>query len=230
MRASILFTVALLAAPALAADPAFEAKLQAIDAQAAKVQDFSASFEQRKHTALLRKPLVSTGTMKVLGGTMRWDTAAPEPSVMHADGQNLRMYYPKQKLLEVYPAQGPFRDLMTSPVPRLASLRKNFTLEPMPLEEMKDDAGDLMNSPDRLAVRLKPTDAFLQKHVGQVCVLLDTRQAIMVCMVMTDPDGDRTVIRFSDAKLNAGLKAEDVALAVPAGVKVSKPLDAAGQP
>jgi outer membrane lipoprotein-sorting protein len=228
MRTPIVFTVVLfLAAPALAADAAFEAKLQAIDVGAAKVQDFSAAFEQRKHTALLRKPLVSTGTMKVLGSTMRWDTAAPEPSVMHADGQNLRMYYPKQKLLEVYPAQGPFRDLMTSPVPRLASLRKNFTLEPLPLDEMKDDAGDLMNSPDRVAVKLTPTDPFLQKHVGQVSVLLDTKQAIMVCIVVADPDGDRTVIRLSDVKLNAGLKPEDLALAVPAGVKVSKPMDAA---
>ena len=85
-------------------------------------------------------------------------------------------------------------------------------------------------SPDRLAVRLKPTDPFLQKHVGQVCVLLDTKQAIMVCMVVTDPDDDRTVIRLADVKLNAGLKPEDVALTVPAGVKVSKPLEGAGQP
>jgi outer membrane lipoprotein-sorting protein len=211
------------------ADEAFEARLQAIDAVAARVQDFSARFEQAKHTALLRKPLLSSGTVKVLGATMRWDTAAPEPSVLLADGESFKMYYPRQSLLEVYPAQGAFRDLMTSPVPRLQTLRKNFALEPLAVESLKDDAGALLDGPDRVAVRLKPTSELLQKHVGEVRVLLDSRQAIMLCMVVVDADGDRTVIRLSDVRVNSGLKPTDLSLAIPQGVKISRPVEGGGR-
>src|SRR5262245_35428095 len=67
-------------APAL--DPALEAKLADIDARAAKIEDFSGKFDQQKFTALLRKPLLSNGTVRKVGSVIRWDTEKPEPSVL----------------------------------------------------------------------------------------------------------------------------------------------------
>ena len=212
--------------PAL--DPAFEARLKEIDAKAGAVRDFTARFEQKKYTALLRKPLISSGVVKVLGGTVRWDTERPDPAVLHADSKEVRLYYPKQKLVEVYPIDKRMSDLAASPLPRLAALKESFSFEPLSPADMRADAGELADGPDRLAVRLKPTGGFLKQHVGEVRVLLDVRTGLMLSVVTVDVEGDRTVIRFSDARPNTGLKPADVALDLPADVKVSRPLDAAG--
>ena len=211
--------------PAL--DPAFEARLKDIDARAGAVRDFAARFEQKKYTALLRKPLVSSGVVRVVGGTVRWDTERPEPAVLHADAKEVRLYYPKQKLVEAYPIDKRMSDLAASPLPRLDALKQSFAFEPLPPAELKPDVGDLTEGPDRLAVRLKPTGGFLKQHVAEVRVLLDARTGLMLCVVTVDVEGDRTVIRFSDARTNAGLKPADVAFNPPADVKISRPLDAA---
>jgi hypothetical protein len=47
---------------------------------------------QQKFTALLRKPLASSGVVRLKGAVSRWDTRRPEPAVLHADGRELRMY------------------------------------------------------------------------------------------------------------------------------------------
>src|SRR5688572_19689777 len=106
-----------------AGDPALEAKLADIDARGAKIQDFTARFEQQKFTALLRKPLLSSGTIRTVGQFVRWDTEKPEPTVLYSDGKEIRMYYPNRKLLEVYPIDRRMADLVASPVPRLATLK-----------------------------------------------------------------------------------------------------------
>ncbi|MDB5296035.1 MAG: hypothetical protein JWO31_2018 [Phycisphaerales bacterium] len=219
------------AAPAsqpAALDPAFEAKLKDVDAKAGAVTDFTARFTQKKYTALLRKPLVSGGTVKVLGSAVRWDTERPEPAVLHADGKEVRLYYPKQKLVEVYPIDKRMSDLAASPLPRLPALKASFAFAPLAPADMKPDAGDLADGPDRLAVRLTPTGGFLKQHIAEVRVLLDAKAGLMLCVVTVDAEGDRTVIRFDDVKLNTGLKPVDVAFAPPAGVKVSRPLEAVG--
>ena len=46
-------------------DPAFQKQLQDLDAKVAKIQDMTSSFEQRKFTAVLRKPLVSSGSVRI---------------------------------------------------------------------------------------------------------------------------------------------------------------------
>jgi len=217
------------AAPASApANPDFEKKLADIDTRAGKIQDFTARFEQQKFTALLRKPLLSSGTIRVVGALVRWDTEKPEPSVLYSDGKELKMYYPKQKLLEVYPIDRRMADLVASPIPRLAILKEKFSFEPLPLEEATKDAPDLVEKPEMVAVRLRPTDAFLKEHVREVRVLLDGRSARMLCVTTVDADGDRTVMRFRDVRENAGVKPADVQLVVPADVKVSRPLEGVG--
>lgn len=228
---AILFAISLPAAADVPAkpDPALEAKLADIDTRAGKIQDYTARFEQQKYTALLRKPLVSSGVVKVLGPVVRWDTEKPDPAVLHADGAEVKLYYPKQKLVEVYPIDKRMTDLAASPLPRLATLRQHFSFEPMQPAAMKADAGALADGDDRVAVRLRPTGDFLKQHLSEVRVLLDVKSAFMLCVVTVDKEGDRTVIRFSDARLNSGLKPADVAFTPPADARVSRPLDLGGK-
>lgn len=231
------FCVCVLAATGLAAgapatqpavDPALNAKLEEVDARTAKIKDFAARFEQRKYTALLRKPLVSTGTVRVVGSTVRWDTEAPEPSVLFMDGKELRVYSPRQKLLEVYPIDRRMSELAASPLPRLAALRQSFSFEPLATAEMRKDAPDVPASADQVAVRLRPTTDVLKEHVREVRVLLGVKTGLMLCVVTVDADGDRTVARMIDPRTDTGLKPTDLQLAVPADVKVSRPTGGSG--
>jgi outer membrane lipoprotein-sorting protein len=215
-------------APVLAA--ATEAKLVDIDARAGQIRDYAARFEQKKYTALLRKPLVSAGRVRAVGPAVRWDTESPEPSVLYVDGSEVRTYYPKQKLVEVFPLDRRMADLVSSPVPRLASLRQNFAFEPIDPGVVLKDAPELGKSPDQLAVRLTPNGEFLRQHVREVRVLLDVKSALMLCVVTVDADGDRTVVRVIAPKVNAGLAAADLALAVPADARVSRPLQGGDGP
>jgi outer membrane lipoprotein-sorting protein len=190
--------------------------LDDIDRRAGQAQDLTGRFEQQKFTALLKKPLVSSGRVRMKGPVVRWDTEVPEPAVLHSDGREIRMFYPRQHVVEVYPIDRRITDLAASPLPRLAALREHFTIEAAD--------SNAANANDRVAIRLTPTDAFLKEHVDQVLVVLDAAAACVASVEVDDADGDRTVIRFSDVKLNAGLKDADVALTVPAGTKESRPL------
>jgi outer membrane lipoprotein-sorting protein len=205
-----------------AADPATDEQLLDIDRRAGAIQDLTARFEQEKFTPLLKKPLVSSGQIRVKGGVCRWDTKSPEPSVLHADGRQIRMYYPRQSMLEVYPIDKRLSELAASPLPRLATLKEHFSIEPIaPKDRSREEAA----AEGKLALRLVPKGEFLSKHVDEVRVLLDVASACVARVEVIDADGDRTVIRFSETKLNTGLKEADLELAVSAGTKVSRPLE-----
>jgi outer membrane lipoprotein-sorting protein len=225
----------ILVAPALLAgtlrastgDSALDAKLADIDRRAADVRDFSARFEQKKFTALLKKPLVSSGQVRMKGPVVRWDTEVPEPAVLHSDGREIRMFYPRQRVLEVYPIDRRITDLAASPLPRLASLREHFAMAQVDARDAFGSEAESEKQQNRhIALRLTPTDEYLKEHVDRVLVLLDVEGAYVLQVEVDDADGDRTLIRFSDVKLNGGVKQADVDLAVPAGTKVSRPLDA----
>lgn len=201
-------------------DDALWARLREIDSRAGRIQSLSAHFEQKKFTALLRKPLVSTGTIRIKGPVMRWDSDKPEPSVLLVGQHEVKMYYPAEKIVEVYPLDQRMGELAASPLPRLDVLRKKFAFEQIQAKEL--DAGA---DPARfIALRLTPTEASLREHVREVRVLLDVRGAYIVAAEMVDSDGDRTSLAFKDVKPNADVP--DLALVVPAGTKVTHPLKA----
>ena len=233
-------------APPAGTDPALWERLRQIDARTAEHKDLLADFEQRRFTALLRKPVVSRGRVRVLGQRMRWDTAAPAPTVMAVDEREVRMYYPQQKTLEVYAIDQRLAALAASPLPRLDVLRGYFTFQQIPAKQLlpgdpggpskkNDPAGQGDGDGDRadpaaddarfVAVRMTPTEPSLREHVEAVAVLLDARAGYMLAFRVTDADGEETVIRFDNIRVNAGLAERDVTLQVPKGTKVVRPME-----
>jgi outer membrane lipoprotein-sorting protein len=192
-----------------------------IDARAAKIADLTADFEQQKFTAMLKKPLVSSGTVAVRGAAMLWKTRKPEPSELQIDQREVRIYYPEQKTIEVYQVQQKLGQLAASPLPRLAVLREHFSFAPIAVLELgeRDDT-------KFFAVRMQPADEELREHVESVRVLLDAQRGLIVRLEMRDSDGDRTLISFANVKTNAGLRDDDLKIAAPADVKVTRPLAA----
>jgi len=202
-------------------DPALWQRMLEIDQRAAAITDLTADFEQQKFTAMLKKPLVSSGQVFVRGSSMLWDTRKPEHNVLQITEREARIYYPAQKTIEVYAVQQKLGQLAASPLPRLAVLQEHFNFEPLALSEMgeKDQASFL-------ALTMTPTQAELREHVEQVRVLLDCRQGFIVRLEMRDPDGDRTLIVFSHVKKNVGLRDEQLSIDAPADVKITRPLAA----
>jgi outer membrane lipoprotein-sorting protein len=229
MRLILLITFALLAIAAdappasrpTAIDDATWQRMLDIDAKAAAITDLSADFEQQKFTAMLKKPLVSSGHVLVRGPAMLWETKSPQPNVLEITADEVRIYYPAEKTIEVYRIEQKLGQLAASPLPRLETLQKHFSFEPLPLAEMGEQ-----NSGNFLSLKLTPLQAELREHVEQVRVLLDARTGLMVKLEMRDPDGDRTLITFSNAKPNANLRDDDLRIHAPHDVKITRPLAA----
>jgi outer membrane lipoprotein-sorting protein len=138
------------------------------------------------------------------------------------DAKEIKLYYPAQKQVEIYPVDQRLSELAASPLPRLAALRKNFSIEQVPL---KDFGTEGATDEQQIALKLTPKDAAIGEHVQFVRVLLDVQAAHILKAETTDADDDRTVMTFSDVKLNAGLQDDDLTLVVPPGTKESRPLE-----
>ncbi|MBX3359045.1 MAG: outer membrane lipoprotein carrier protein LolA [Phycisphaeraceae bacterium] len=197
----------------------FVERLEAVDAAMSTVQDLRADFEQRRHSPLLKKPLVSQGVVRAKGELVRWDTASPRKSSLLVSSESIQMYYPDDGLLEIYPVGEGFRDLAGGPLPRLAVLRERFEIEPLEPRIMGED-GDGKS----LALRLTPRSEALRRHVSFVRVLIDESAPAAKRVVMTDPEGEETEIVFSHVRLNTGMKPDDLELKVPQTTRVSRPM------
>ena len=200
-------------------DPALWKKMTDIDARASKISTLVADFEQKKYTALLRKPLISSGKVRVKGASMRWETEKPEPTVMLVGDKDVQLYYPAQKSVEVYTLDQRLAELAASPLPRLAVLKDRFSFAEIPATDMDKSA----DATKLLALKLTPTQDELRQHAAEVRVLLDMAAGYIVQAELTDGDGDRTVIHFRNVVVNTDVG--DLDLKVPAGTKTTRPLE-----
>jgi outer membrane lipoprotein-sorting protein len=217
---AVLFTSTFGYAQTTREDSSLEQRLAAADAHAATVKDLTCHFEQEKVTAMLKEPLVSSGTVRTTGAVVRWDTEKPSPCVLYADAGEMRLYYPEQSLEEIYTIDQKFADLLASPLPRLKMIEAHFDIAPDPATRPSDA--------DLIAVKLTPRDASLKNDIAEVDVLVDGRPGLATRVATVDPDGDTTTIRFSDVRVNTGLSEADLQLNVPPGTKISHPLDTGG--
>jgi len=205
-------------------DTALMRQLEEINARTVLIKDLSAEFEQKKFTPLLKNPMVSSGKLRVKGSVVLWDTVKPEPSVMRIDDRELRIYYPSQKVVEVYPIGEDMRRLSSSPLPRLDNIRKQFAIarmDPKSLDPAVDPA-------KVVGIVMSPTVAEIKEHVRTVKVIIDIAAAYATHMEITDADGDRTLIVFTKVKTNAGVSDRELELTFPAGVREVRPLSGGG--
>jgi len=215
-----------------AAPADLDAKLAAIETRGETIEDLTASFEQHKHTALLREPMVSSGTVLVRGGRVLWETKKPRPSMMGIEEERAIVLYPRQKAAEIYPLRGEMRLLGASPLPRIAKLREAFEIGETDatdlLEAPRDGGGTRSLAPaEALGLALTPRPGPMRDHIERVRALVDMAVPALVAMEIVDVDGDRTIIRFSDIRTNQGLAERDVTLRLADDIEVSYP---AGRP
>ena len=193
-----------------------DARLAALDQRASTTTDLTAEFTEEKFTPLLKKPLRSTGTVRIVAGKTRWDTESPHPVWMLLDGSELKLYFPQRKSLEVYPLSERLAQLALSPQPKLSDMRQHF-----------DVAFDA--TADAIVLNLTPKAADLRKYVQSVRVELDEKQAVARQVEMVTSDRERTVITFRRVRRNTGLAPADLELQIPSDAVITHPLkDLAG--
>ncbi|CAG0990680.1 hypothetical protein PHYC_02278 [Phycisphaerales bacterium] len=198
----------------------FEQRLQALDDAASKVKGLRARFVQRKFTPMLKKPLVSSGTLAVKDARSRWDTERPRPSVMTIDDTSLCIFYPDQKVQEVFALTQDVRGFSGSPLPRVQTLRQHFDIAQSPLPDDTKPA----DQPRLLSLSLAPKAESLKAHVLRVAVIVDTSVPCATKVTMEMPDGDRTEIDFDHVVLVEQLDDKEVTFTPPAGTRVEHPL------
>lgn len=203
-----------------AVDPAVKQALADLDRKAAGVRDVTAGFKEYKYTPLLRRPLVTEGVLRIRGGTSRWDAQKPRPIVTLIGGDEVRMYYPERATVEVYEIGASLRFMAVSPLPRPATLQEHFRLVPLPLDPIDGP----WNERTHLGIRLTPTSSALREYIETVDVVIERESSYVVRAELRDADGDRTVLIFSDIRVNTGLTDGDMQLALAPGTKVVRPL------
>ncbi len=193
----------------------FEGRLEAFDRSVASVQGLVADFEQRKHTPLLKRPIVSRGTVKSVAGRVRWDTVEPAPSTLTMDDQEVRIYYPEAAIVEIYPVSGGAQAASVGPMPRLETIRAQFDIKELPAFDL--DARTAAEPERYIALELTPRTAELQQRVKTVRVLLDVRAKLATLIQITDIDDELTSIEFLNPRTDVQVREEDVRLTVPSG-------------
>ena len=211
----LVMTGALLAEP-VPEDP--RTTLSEVNERSHQIHDLTAGFVEKKFTSLLQDPLISRGTIRVRGAQTRWDTQEPNPSTLFTDSREVAIYFPDRGILEVYPVDRRLQPLLISPVPRLETLRRFFSVEVRTTDAPRRNA-------ETLELRLVPTEDSVSAFLDEVVVQLDLVNAVVRRVEMIDADGDRTVIEFSNIRINVGLTADDVARKVPAETKIVQPLE-----
>ncbi len=197
-----------------------EKRLEAIDARSAEVRTLRGRFVQKKHTPLLKKPMESSGTVVVKGDKTRWETLEPRKTVMTIDGEGLRIFFPEQKVVEVYRLGDDAREFAGSPLPRLSALRGSFDISQAKNLDMgaSDEDGSLV------AIELLPRTAELKEHVTRVRVLIDSGVPAVRRIEIVDADGEKTEIEFKDVEINKDVSDEELILKLPTGTREVHPL------
>ena len=188
--------------------------LARIDAQSSGIKSLKANFRQVKHSSILRKPLVSSGVVRMLEDRVRWDTEAPKASVLVMSKEGIRIYYPDLGVVEVYRLSDQLRQLAGSPVFRLSELNRHFTI-----------GSDLQISESGvLSLDLVPRDESLQKHLKSIRLDVQVETGIVRQVELRNADDERTEISFAGIQLNPGLDTGDLTLRVPENVRTVYPL------
>ena len=188
--------------------------LRQIDQHSSRITTLKAKFKQVKHSDLLRKPLTSSGIVRMLEDRVRWDTELPSTSILMASSEGVRIYYPDLRVVEIYPLSDRLKQLAGSPVFRLSELSRHFTIQ-----------SDLeVSESGELSLDLVPSDESLGKHLRSIRLDVHVDTGIVRRAEVLNADDERTEITFEGIRINSPMDASDIELRVPDDARTVHPL------
>lgn len=173
------------------------------------IRDFTADFTQRQTSALLPKPVVGRGEVKIKKpGRMRWVYATGERNQVISDGTTIYAYFPEDR--HVSPTPMPQGDEASTALLFLAgqgNITRDFTAT-MPVEQ---PAGEW-----RLTLHPRTKDA----DFDTLTLEIDRASLAFRGLVVVDQQGATSAFRFTNLRENRGLSDSDFTFVIPRGVEV----------
>lgn len=149
-------------------------------------QAFDARFRQTKYIALLREPLVSSGTVRFeLPDGLRWEVVEPEPLVVDTRGGALRVGPP-----------GELQDVPAEMLRAFASLPGGFSGVFGASADEISAAFEVVAGAGPGAFRLTPKDATLGRALDGIDLTLDPESGMPRKVVLREAGGDRSEIEI----------------------------------
>lgn len=173
-----------------------------LGALGAKTRTLTASFTQRKRLRLFRQDVVSRGRLAYARpDKLRWETLPPEESALVIAGSRAELRLPGEAARVLDLKQG---DALAGLVGQLfvwlgarpaAGLTRSY--------EVAATLGEAA-----WEVRLKPRAEALRKRVSLITVTLGRDDLVLRSVQTQQPDGDGTLIEFSEVRRNVALPRE----------------------
>jgi outer membrane lipoprotein-sorting protein len=188
--------------------------LAQIDSKSNEIVTLNATFRQVKHSDILRRPLVSSGVVRMLKDRVRWDTEAPHPSVLMATKDDVRIYYPDLSVLEIYALSDQLSQLAGSPVFRLSEIKRHFAIE----SDLEDTKSGLV------FLTLIPREEELRKHLKSIRLGVHVKTGVVRQAVIRNTDDEKTEMFFDDIRINLPMDSNDLQMVLPVDVETIHPL------
>ena len=221
---AILCTAALAGArpddPDASTDAALQARLEALDVRFAEITRLRANFRQERQTPMLRRPLTSSGSLKLKDGVIRWDTREPARSTMLITEAEIRIHDPEARVLEIYQTReraGTAAEGRTGP-PRLADLLARFSVSEIGVDALGEKPSERW-----LGLELVPADEEMARRIVRITALLDTEAPMIRRVIIEGVDGEVTDLELRDVRIGARIEDHEMELEVPEGTRISRP-------
>ena len=167
-------------------------------------------FEQEKRLKVLRRPLKSTGTIRVVDGILHCavrNARGVVDTVLSVGEKKLRLYYPQLNRLEVYELGGSKAPAMAFPV---------FGTDPKTLK--RDFHARLEKSGETRRLKLRPRNA--ASPIGSMELVFEGKEIKEVRQI--EKGGNSVHMRITSFVRNAKIRRKDLELNVPPGTKIVK--------
>jgi outer membrane lipoprotein-sorting protein len=218
-----LAVLTLFTLPLLAGEPLSDVFAK-LDKAAATFKGMKANVVQTVHTAVVNDDSIENGNVKLRrakpGDTrILLEFTNPDPKFIALEGDEGRMYLPKQKVVQVY-------DLSSRRNVVEKGLLLGFGSTSAEIKESYDVSwvgSESVNGQPAAHIKLVPKSKEVLQSIKQADLWLSLAAGTPIQQrVLTSGGGDYTQLTYSDVKLNPPLSDKDLRLSLPKGVLVQQ--------
>ena len=174
-----------------------------------KTKDFSADLLQEKKISLLKEKVLSKGRIRFKKpDRISIEFFSPDSTQMVYDGKTFLLYFKAEKMAERYQVQG-------NPL-----IEKYMLFSKDPFQEKLAQWKIVEDQESFLVIEILPKakDAlFIRTNMW-----ISKKDWLINGMELVERNGDTTILRYSNMRVNTGLKDSDFAIQLPKDVKVTE--------
>lgn len=174
-----------------------------------RTMDFSADLLQEKKLSLLKEKVISRGRIRYKKPDHFFiEFFQPEPSQMVFDGKTLFLYFKEEKVAERYRVQA-------NPM-----VEKYFLFSKDPFQEKLARWNITEDREFILVMEILPREE--EAMFVKTRLWISKKDWAVVGMEMVEKNGDTTLLRYSNYRVNMGLTEKDFQIQLPKDVKITE--------